>query len=246
MAATNIITIIVIILVILVIIFFIQKDAFNQTSLTSGLLDATKKTVVAADNIKVGDDGTVNYTWSVWIYISDWSYRLGEDKVIMRRGTKKDACPLLSLGGTENTLTIKQSIHLDNDEYGYDSIPTSIDGSNQVCTIPNIPIQKWVCITVTLNGRDMDTYINGKLVKTCVLDNVAHVDPNADLFITPGGGFQGNVSNVNYWASPISPQQAWNIYKHGPTGSSLSDLFAKYQLKFVFLSNGVEQNEFTI
>ena len=122
-----------------------------------------------------------------------------------------------------------------------------MNGSNQVCTIPNIPIQKWVSIIVTLNGRDMDTYLNGKLVKTCVLDNAAHVDPDADLVITPAGGFQGNVSSVKYWSSPVSPQQAWNIYKHGPRGgNSLSDLFTKYQLKFVFMTNGQEQGEFTI
>ena len=245
MDTTNIIIIIVVILVILVLIYFIQKDSFQQTSLTSGLLDATNKTVISADNIKAGSNGSVNYTWSIWIYISDWSYRLGEKKIILNRGDSDSACPSIALGETENTLTIKQSIYLQNDSWGFpDDDP--MNGSNQICTIPNIPIQNWVSIIVTLNGRDMDSYINGKLVKTCVLDNAAYVDSNADIQITPGGGFQGNVSSVKYWSSPISPQQAWNIYKNGPSGNSFSDLFTKYQLKFVFLSNGSEQGEFTI
>ena len=245
MGTTNIIIIIVVILVILVLIYFIQKNSFQQTSLTSGLLDATKKSIISADNIKVGANGSVNYTWSVWIYISDWSYRLGEKKIILTRGNSTSSCPSISLGETENTLTIRQSIYLEDDKWGFPE-NSSMSGSNEICTIPNIPIQNWVSIIVSLNGRDMDTYINGKLVKTCVLDNAAYVDSTQDVTITPSGGFQGNVSSVKYWASPISPQQAWNIYKHGPTGSSLSDLFSKYQLKFVFLSNGVEQNEFTI
>ena len=67
---------------------------------------------------------------------------------------------------------------------------------------------------------------------------------NYDVIITPGGGFQGNVSNVKYWATAISPQQAWNVYRSGPIGSSLSDLFTKYQLKFVFMTNGQEKGEF--
>ena len=247
MGGTNIIIIIVVILVILVLIYFIQKDSFQQTSLTSGLLDATKKTIISADNIKVGANGSVNYTWSVWIYISDWSYRLGEKKIILTRGQGKSSCPSISLGETENTLTISQSIYLegDSDTYGFPENNT-MSGSNEICTIPNIPIQNWVSVIVSLNGRDMDTYINGKLVKTCVLDNVAYVDSSQDVNITPSGGFQGNVSSVKYWSSPISPQQAWNIYKNGPSGNSFSDLFTKYQLKFVFLSNGVEQSEFTI
>ena len=61
-----------------------------------------------------------------------------------------------------------------------------MSGSNEICTIPNIPIQNWVSIIVSLNGRDMDTYINGKLVKTCVLDNAAFVDSTQDVKITPG------------------------------------------------------------
>ena len=246
MASTNIIIIIVVILVILVLIYFIQKDSFQQTSLTSGLLDATKKTVISADRIKAGANGSVNYTWSVWIYISDWSYRLGEKKIILSRGQGNSSCPSIVLGETENNLTINQSIYLDGDSdtFGFPENST-MSGSNEICTIPNIPIQKWVSIIVSLNGRDMDSYINGKLVKTCVLDNAAFVDSTQDVKITPSHGFQGNVSNVKYWSSPVSPQQAWNIYKHGPTGSSLSDLFAKYQQKFVFLSNRVEQGEFT-
>ena len=140
MDTTNIIIIIVVILVILVLIYFIQKDSFQQTSLTSGLLDATNKTVISADNIKAGSNGSVNYTWSIWIYISDWSYRLGEKKIILNRGDSDSACPSIALGETENTLTIKQSIYLQNDSWGFpDDDP--MNGSNQICTIPNIPIQ---------------------------------------------------------------------------------------------------------
>ena len=183
----------------------------------------------------------------MWIYISDWSYHLGQHKYLLKRGTGDKAGPVISLGSTENDLTIKQAVYLDSNdqESGFPS-QDPMRGSDSICTIPNIPIQKWVSIIVSLNGRDLDCYINGKLVKTCVLSNAAYVDSTEDVQITPGGGFQGNVSSVKYWATPISPQQAWNIYKHGPSGSSFSDLFTKYQLKFVFMSNGQEQGEFTI
>ena len=248
MASTNIIIIIVVILVILVLIYFIQKDSFQQTSLTSGLLDATKKTIISADNIKVGANGSVNYTWSVWIYISDWSYRLGEKKVVIQRGNANERCPEITLGETENDLTIHQAVYLDSNDQtsGFMDPSNPLNGSNSICTIPNIPIQQWVSIIVSLSGRDMDTYINGKLVKTCVLSNAAYVNADDDVNITPGGGFQGNVSSVKYWSTAISPQQAWNIYRTGPSGSSLSDLFTKYQLKFVFMTNGQEKGEFTI
>jgi hypothetical protein len=248
MPATNIIIIIVVILVIIVLIYFIQKSSFNQTSLTSGLLDANKKVTISADKITAGSNGSVNYTWSVWIYVSDWSYRLGEKKIVIKRGKGDERCPEITLGETENNLTIHQAVYLDGGESksGFMDSTNSLNGSNSICTIPNIPIQQWVSIIVSLNGRDMDCYINGKLVKTCVLSNAAYVNADDDVLITPHGGFQGNVSSVKYWSTAISPQQAWNVYRSGPSGSSLSDLFTKYQLKFVFMTNGQEKGEFTI
>jgi|TARA_Y100000992_G_scaffold302711_2_gene278707 hypothetical protein len=246
MPATNIIIIIVVVLVVLVMIYFIQKTSFSQTSLTSGLLDATKKVTISSDKITAGSNGSANYTWSVWIFISDWSYRLGDPKVILSRGsTQVTSHPRLTLGQTENNLTIKQAIYTDGDTSGFPA-SSSLDGSNSTCVIPNIPIQQWVSIIVSLNGRNMDTYINGKLVKTCVLSNTGYMNATDDVNITPGGGFQGNVSSVKYWPTPISPQQAWNIYRSGPTGSSFSDLFTKYQIKFVFMTNGQEKGQFTI
>lgn len=248
MASTNIIIIIVVILVVIVLIYFIQKESFSQSSLTSGVSDATKKQTISSDNIKAGSNGSVNYTWSVWVYVSDWSYRLGDKKIILKRGNNDKLCPEISLAGTENNLTIKQAVYLDDDgkDSGFPPMDDPMNGSNAICTIPNIPIQKWVSIIVSLNGRDLDCYINGKLVKTCILNNIAYVDADENVYLTPGGGFQGNLSNLKYWPNAISPQQAWNVYKAGPSGSSLLDIFTKYQMKFTFLSNGQDVWDFTI
>ena len=41
------------------------------------------------------------------------------------------------------------------------------------------------------------------------------------MLITPGGGFAGYTSKLKFFANPLNPQQAYNIYKEGPASSNL-------------------------
>lgn len=99
------------------------------------------------------------------------------------------------------------------------------------CEIDNIPIQNWVNVIVSLYNRTLDIYLNGKLVRTCVLPGVPDVNNDAPVFVTPGGGFSGWTSTFKYWANASNPQEAYNIYKDGFGGSILANLINKYKLR---------------
>ena len=114
------------------------------------------------------------------------------------------------------------------------------------CTINNFPLQRWVNLIICLNNRTLDVYLNGKLVRTCVLPGIAKVDVSKDVFITPLGGFSGFTSNFQFWPNATNPQEAYNIYKKGFGGSALGNLFNKYRIKFVFLVDNQEQGSFEI
>jgi len=109
------------------------------------------------------------------------------------------------------------------------------------CIIRNVPLQKWVNLIVSLNGRTLDVYIDGKLVRTCILPGVPRINQNSDLQITPNGGFSGWTSNVQYFAHPLNPQEAYNIYVDGPGSTSLMGLFEKYKLKISYLVDNQEK-----
>jgi hypothetical protein len=109
------------------------------------------------------------------------------------------------------------------------------------CKVQDIPIQKWTNLIVTLNNRSLDTYVNGKLVKTCILPSPAYVDPAASIYLTPLTGFSGYTSRFNYWNDTVNPQQAWNIYKSGPGGNMFSNFLNQYKIQLSFLKgNNVE------
>jgi len=222
-----------------ILVFYFLYDYFfggsSTTSSPSSLLDAKSMQVVGANSLPA--NVSTNYGYSVWFYVDDWSYRLGESKTIFDRTGKgkNSGSPLVVFDPSENNITI--------------SLATTGSGaaSTSKCTINNVPLQAWTNLIITLNSRALDVYINGKLVKTCLLDAPPAVESGSSVRITPHGGFSGYTSRFQYYAMPLSPQQAYNIYKSGYGGSSgLGDVFNKYRVKVGFLENNRELNSFEI
>lgn len=120
------------------------------------------------------------------------------------------------------------------------------DGSSvHRCTIKNFPLQKWVNVVTSLYGRTLDIYIDGKLVKTCVLPGPA-VEGRGSVIVTDDGGFDGFTANLRYWADASNPEQAYNIYRSGYGGGGGSDVWNKYKLKVAYLEDGEEKGSFEI
>lgn len=122
---------------------------------------------------------------------------------------------------------------------GGDSIPFE-------CNVRNFPLQKWVNLTVSVYGRTLDVYIDGKLVKTCVLTGPAVAGSGEGVVLTGNGGFDGFTSNLKYWADASNPQQAYNIYKDGYGGGAGANILSKYRLKVAYLEDGQERGSFEI
>lgn len=116
------------------------------------------------------------------------------------------------------------------------------DSANNIhsCELDNVPIQKWFNVIASLYGRTLDLYLDGKLVRTCVLPGVPKVDNNADIQVTPGGGFSGWSSTFKYWANASNPQEAYNIYKAGFGGSILANALNKYKLRISMMKGQKE------
>jgi hypothetical protein len=119
-------------------------------------------------------------------------------------------------------------------------------GTVNTCLIENVPIQKWVNIIVSLYGLTMDVYLDGKLVRTCVMPGVPQVNNAADINVTSNKGFSGWTTNFKYWSDASNPQEAYNIYKSGFGGSILGNALSKYRVQVSMLKDNVQQGSFQI
>jgi hypothetical protein len=120
------------------------------------------------------------------------------------------------------------------------------NSSINTCLIENIPIQKWVNIIISLYGLTLDVYLDGKLVRTCVMPGVPQINNAADINVTNKGGFSGWTTNFKYWSDASNPQEAYNIYKSGFGGSILGNALSKYRVQVSMLKDNVHQGGFQI
>jgi hypothetical protein len=257
---------------ILVLLYIVVRYLVNDVNTLSGIQTGTTMQTIEASSLAKDSSGTnqSNFAYSIWFNIDDWNYRYGEPKVIFGRmghSTSSsttttdtttttttevsgvsglDPCPIVVLGPIQNNLNISLAVFPSSDDATSDDIKTANGSVIHTCNVANIPIQKWVNLLVSVYGKTLDVYIDGKLVKTCVLPGTAKINQDASVYVTPKGGFAGWTAKFQYYPNAMDPQGAWNIYKKGYGESWLSSIFGKYQIKVSFMENGTENNSFTI
>ena len=248
---------IVITIVVIVLILMLLRYVFSDPYTLQNIQDGQTTSTISASSLATNGSNTPssNFAYSVWFYINDWNYRYGEPKVIFgRMGAQSssgsgsipgvsglDPCPAVVLDPVENNVSVSLGCYP-----GADQEPTTTGGNTVVhtCSVANVPIQRWVNLIISVYGRTMDLYIDGKLVRTCLLPGVASVNNNANIYVTPAGGFDGWTSKLQYYPNSLNPQQAWNIYSQGY--SSWGSMFNAYQIQISLVENGTTQSSVTI
>jgi len=253
---------ILIVVIIVVLLYIVLRYVFSDVNTLTNVSSGTTMQTISAGNLAQGTvANSSNFTYSIWFYINDWNYKYGETKVLYGRMgqlsnnskpsvetiLQSNPCPAVILGAIENNLSVALTCYpgaasaLTNED-----VTTQNDSVVHTCNVSNIPIQKWVNLLVSVYGRTLDLYLDGKLVKTCVLPGVAKINQDANVYVTPLGGFSGWTAKFQYYPNSTDPQTAWNIYKKGYGASWLSNIFGNYQVKVEFTNNGTETGSFTI
>jgi len=214
MSPLSIVITIVTIVLIIYLLRYIFVDPYTLQDIQSGQTSST----INASSLATNGTNTPssNFAYSIWFYVNDWNYRYGEPKVVFGRmgamsnsgnGSVEgisglDPCPAVVLGAIENNVQVSLGCFP-----GANEEPTTPGGKTIVhtCSVSNIPVQKWVNLVVSVYGRTMDLYIDGKLVRTCLLPGIASVNNDANIYVTPAGGFDGWTSRLQYFPNSINP-----------------------------------------
>lgn len=107
-----------------------------------------------------------------------------------------------------------------------------------VCDVQDIDLQRWINITISVNGRIVDVYYDGKLNRSCVLPDIptAPDQGTQSVVIGQSGGFGGKMSNIQFFGYPLTPDRIYSIYQAGPstTGGLLSYLAEKFGINLTY------------
>ena len=228
----------------------------------------------------LNDNFTSNFTMGVWFYIDNWGSAIGNEKNILYLGKdEKDKTVDALTNSTMPGISDVQCVPEPTDHITYKKFSICLDRfdnnlfidiktfKNDECNegqytrykIENIPIQKWNCLTVSIDTLLMDVYLDGKLYNSFILpstfdnDDSGQSDGNniylgnlTDAQNVINGGFQGFITRVRFEGNAINTQDALNIYKAGINKSLLSSVFNKYSLKVSFLEYNKEKGSFSV
>jgi len=180
------------------------------------------KPIMRSSNQRTG----MEFTWSTWIYIDDFTYKQGQYKHVFHKGNDgiqddsvSSADSVSSSGGLNSPNNAPGLYILPNQNSLLVIISTFDNPSNRIL-VEDIPLNKWINVILRLENDVFDVYINGSIVKRHVLDN----DKNGDVFFQNygdvyalmNGGFSGYMSDLKYFDYAASINKIQSIVNKGP------------------------------
>ena len=198
--------------------FFIYEgvagDKASSGNLAKKPIDSsTSATIPAASTPAQAGVNGGNYGIQWWMYIKDWDTKFGQEKTVITRGSTGSLNPYIYLHPTDNSLEVKIDYHQTTGS------SAAASGDVFTCELKNVPLQTWFAVGVSVSGRNVDIYRDGKLLRSCLLPGVP-MTPTGDLGIMSNGGFSGNVIDVFSYARALTPSDAQNFFNAGTGGTS--------------------------
>jgi hypothetical protein len=187
----------------------------------------------------------LEYTWNVWVYIEDLNkiennlYQRVFSKGSQEPNTTGVANPKTSSGvvpqllnaspglfitknAADNSLTSTVNLHA-----GLVLVVNTFDSGTknndflETIQIKNIPMKKWMCITIRVENTTVDIYLNGILTQRKKLNHLPRQNYYDTLIGDANNGFNGFISSLRYYDSAIHYDDIQSLYSKGPNRTSI-------------------------
>jgi len=214
------VTLVILGVVLFVLIYVIYQYVTNVSQDISDYKNvSTTATSVGPEDLS--SPNSTRYAHCIWVYVK-----------------KHDGkCPFITF---TNNATVSTELYLDSQTptLKYTSASAKTAGATDLVITDNFPIQKWVCLTLSIDNNIVDVYMDGKLVKSA---KYTHASP-ADCSLTTGG-FNGYITKFKRWAEPLNPQKVYDIYMEG---NGRSGILPAYGVDVALFKDNIEQSKYTL
>jgi hypothetical protein len=212
----------------------------------------TGETIAATD---LDASSTNNCAYSLWFFVNDYSTSYSSEKTVLHHVVSGTDGVMVNLAANSNDLLVAVKLN---------GTPT-----HKICEVKNIPIQKWIHLVVSIHGRTIDIYMNGKLVRSCLANDVPDIGDLTQYSVNIGKsagststgdistildtttsvgvvtGWSGYFAKFEYYPDAVDPQTVYYLYRAGYGGGSFLDYLNRYQVKVALLDNETEDASFT-
>jgi len=190
----------------------------ESPKLINGMIDATQMLTFPQDPSSNGHvtiyrsvnttDG-IEFTWSVWMFISDLQYNQGKYKNVFYKGNYNIESNGLNFPNNAPGLYIAP----DTNELVV--IMNTFKVINEELTISDIPLNKWMNVIIRCQGTILDVFINGTIARSIELTSVPKQN-YGDVYVSANGGYSGYTSNLWYYNYALGTAAIQNLVNKGP------------------------------
>jgi len=156
----------------------------------------------------------LEFTWSVWMYIDDLTYRENEYRHVFHKGN--DNINLTNVPIGMNQPNNGPGLYIAPSTNNLVVVMNTFNKINEEIIIEDIPINKWINVIIRVSYQNrLDVYINGRLARRHVLNSVPKQN-YGDVFVSMNGGFSGHTSSLRYFTNAIGTNEIQSIVNDGP------------------------------
>jgi len=199
----KIISIFLIILVILGLYYYYQLPYIHNILLTNPKYLHTKiNGTIPANKLPESDNG-IKFTYSFWIYIKNvpenghWNAKYNYPKYILYRYGSPNVVYF--------TKTNKIRIYMSYKDSYADVVKDYVE-------IDDVTLQEWNNVVITINNRELDVYLDGKLYGSLILKNIPLIFKR-DLHLgEKHNNFNGHIAYLEYFNEKLDMDQINDLY----------------------------------
>jgi hypothetical protein len=166
----------------------------QKTSVTLiGPLESGQDSQTINSNLprSMNEDDGLEFSYTAWILINDYTYGNSGDPVIFVRGT---ATPKVFFDVNRNILYVTQKTY----------------ESEETIKIRNMPAEKMFHLGITVRQTSFDVYINGLLHTHKTLESLPLIE-EAPVNVGPNGGWKGLIGSLIYYNYALSPGEMRSV-----------------------------------
>jgi hypothetical protein len=193
-----------------------MKDARNALTVKQDPNKKASKTIYRSKDQKDG----IEFTWSVWMYIDDLTYKMNEFKHVFHKGNIDFNNEGISLPNNA------PGLYIDKDHNNLVVIMNTFNQIYETVTIKDIPQNKWFLINIRVIGNIMDVFMNENVAIRHEFSSVVKQN-YGDVYVNHNGGYSGLISNLRYHDYALSLGEIMNMSQDGPN-KSMSKSLSQY------------------
>ena len=195
-----------------------QESLYNSPYLLEGIKNGKNALVISQNPenpsyipiVRSQNKEGIQFTYDFWLMVEDFGYKSGEWKHVFHKGNAEsypNRAPGVWLHPNTNAIRIYMNTQSNILEY--------VD-------IENIPGRKWLHMSIVLDDKDLDVYVNGYLKVRKVLSSVPKQN-NGDFWVNMFGGFEGNIARIRYYSRAITTDEILANVRKGPGDTACID-----------------------